>query len=427
MLEQFQSTGTELAERAVIGAALADKAAIRWASEHVTADDFSSPWLGAAWETLHGRWKAGEPVDAVSMDGAFRSAVQGYRPGAVFDLMDSAPVGGTTAGWAEQIAEGAKRRRAIEAGHRLVQNASSADLADALATVKRDLDDIGKASSTRLRATMLSEILGEEDAPEDWVIPGILARQERVIFTGGEGAGKTTLVRQMAILSAAGINPFTFEDMAPANVLVVDAENSKRQWKKNTRDVAAKASQRLGADVSTLFPLVCTVDLGITLDITKERDLSAIHDLIDEHKPDIVFIGPLYKITPRAIQTDDEATPVLRALDSIRARNVALVMEAHAGVPGQEGRNLRPRGSAALLGWPEFGIGLMVDQTYGPFQQDEENFKNRKVDLTRWRGDRDQGRAWPKSIYPNSYWRWGPEPYSATMHRPNPRPVEEYA
>src|SRR5690606_39472479 len=86
MLEQFQSTGTELAERAVIGAALADKAAIRWASEHVTADDFSSPWLGAAWETLHGRWKAGEPVDAVTMDGAFRSAVQGYKPGAVFDL-----------------------------------------------------------------------------------------------------------------------------------------------------------------------------------------------------------------------------------------------------------------------------------------------------------------------------------------------------
>src|SRR5690606_22342154 len=117
-----------------------------------------------------------------------------------------------------------------------------------ISTVKRDLDDIGKASATRLKATMLSEILGEEDAPEDWVIPGILARQERVIFTGGEGAGKTTLVRQMAILSAAGINPFTFEDIPPVNVLVIDAENSKRQWKKNTRDDAAKASQRNGED-----------------------------------------------------------------------------------------------------------------------------------------------------------------------------------
>src|SRR5690606_1959537 len=76
MLEQFQSTGTELAERAVIGAALADKAAIRWASEHVTADDFSSPWLGAAWETPPGRAKGGEPGDGVTQDGAFGAAGQ---------------------------------------------------------------------------------------------------------------------------------------------------------------------------------------------------------------------------------------------------------------------------------------------------------------------------------------------------------------
>ena len=71
-----------------------------------------------------------------------------------------------------------------------------------------------------------------------------------------------------------------------------------------------------------------------------------------------------------------------------------------------------------------FRSGLAVDQSYLPFQADPDNFRNRKVDLTRWRGDRDQGRAWPKSIYPNSYWRWGPEPYSTTMHYPNPRPQE---
>ena len=109
-----------------------------------------------------------------------------------------------------------------------MQNATQGDLADALATVKRDLEDIGKTASTRLNATMLANVLDQEDN-EDWIIPGILERQERVIFTGGEGAGKTTLVRQMAILSAAGINPFTFEDMPPVRVLVIDAENSEKQ------------------------------------------------------------------------------------------------------------------------------------------------------------------------------------------------------
>lgn len=423
MFDEVQATSTEHAERAVIGAALDDRSAIRWAAERVTADDFSNATLGAVWAILYARWKGGDPTDPISMDGALRGVVPGYQPGGVFDLMNAATIGGKAGHWAEIIAEGAKRRRAIEAGSRLVNNASQGDLADALATVKRDLEDIGKAATTRLNATMLADVLDQEDT-EDWIIPGILERQERVIFTGGEGAGKTTLVRQMAILSAAGVNPFTFDDMPPVRVLVIDAENSEKQWRKNTRDVVGKASQRLGADVGQIFPLVCTVDLGISLDITKERDLSAIHDLIDAHRPEMVFIGPLYKITSRAIQTDDEATPVLRALDSIRARGITLVMEAHAGVPGQDGRNLRPRGSAALLGWPEFGIGLAVDQDYLPFQADPDNFKNRKVDLTRWRGDRDQGRAWPKSIYPNSYWRWGCEPYEHTMHYPNPRPQE---
>src|SRR5690606_36619807 len=106
-------------------------------------------------------------------------------------------------------------------------------------------------------------------------------------------------------------------DMDPVSVLIIDAENSEKQWRKNTRDVVGKASERFGSPVGELIPLVCMVDQGRNLDITKERDLSAIHDLIDEHSPDIVFIGPLYKITSRAIQTDEEATPDLRARASI--------------------------------------------------------------------------------------------------------------
>ena len=422
MFEAVEATATEAAERAVIGASLADKSAIRWASEHITDEDFSSARLGAVWHALYARWKAGEPTDPVAMDGALRGAVQGYTPGAVFDLMDAAPVTGATGYWAAQIAEGSKRRGAIAAGTRLIQGATTGDLAEALTTIKDDLEEIGKAATSRIEARSLARILEESDE-YDWVIPGILERRDRVIFTGGEGAGKSTLVRQMAILSAAGINPLTFEDMDPARVLIVDAENTEKQWRRATRDIVGKASHAFGANVAELIPLACVP----SLDITKERDLSAVHDLIDRHEPAIVFIGPLYKLVPRAIQSDDDAAPLIKALDSIRARDVALVMEAHAGHSKTgETRDLRPRGSAALMGWPEFGIGLAVDQQYGPFRTDPSNFRNRKVDLTRWRGDRDE-RTWPTSIYPGNYWRWVPEDYERTMYHPNPRPQESAA
>lgn len=411
---------TTTAEKAVIGAALLDTSAIRWASEHVTEEDFYSPALGQVWHELHTRWKAGQPTDVVTMDGVLRP-LPGYQPGGVFDLVDAAPPSGAAEYWAAQISEGAKRRRLVQMAVRAQQNAREGDLADALTVARDDLAAIGKATTSRLDARTLASVLEGTDE-YDWVIPGILEATDRVIFTGGEGAGKTTLVRQMAILSAAGINPLTFDSMDPAKVLIVDAENTEKQWRRATRDIVGKASDHLGAPVGELIPLACLVDQGRRIDITKERDLSAIHDLIDQHEPQVLFIGPLYKLVPRAIQSDDDAAPLIAALDSLRARGVALVMEAHAGhaqsAAGQ--RDLRPRGSSALLGWPEFGIGLRLDTEYGPFKVDPNNFRNRKIDLTRWRGDRDE-RQWPTSLYAGGYWRWVPEDYQNTINRPNPQ------
>ena len=62
----------------------------------------------------------------------------------------------------------------------------------------------------------------------------------------------------------------------------------------------------------------------------------------------------------------------------LRARGITLVLEAHAGHATTKGdeRNMRPRGSAALMGWPEFGYGLRWNEMGD-------------VDMVAWRGDRD--------------------------------------
>jgi replicative DNA helicase len=122
------------------------------------------------------------------------------------------------------------------------------------------------------------------------------------------------------------------------------------------------------------------------MDITADRDLARIHHILDAIEPDMLVIGPLYRLVPRALQTDDEAAPVLTALDTIRARGVALLIEAHAGHGiGRHGvRDLRPRGSSALLGWPEFGFGMRGRD-------------DGTCDLVPWRGERDE-REWPRHL-----------------------------
>ena len=87
---------------------------------------------------------------------------------------------------------------------------------------------------------------------------------------------------------------------------------------------------------------------------------------------------------------------VLAALDTLRDKGLAMIIEAHAGhsKDANQNRELRPRGSSALMGWPEFGFGLARDP----------NMEGRVV-LQRWRGDREE-RSWPDALDRGGAWPW---------------------
>ena len=220
----------------------------------------------------------------------------------------------------------------------------------------------------------------------------------------------STFLRQIGVLGSAGIHPFLFTPIAPVRVLVVDAENSEKQWRRAVTDMVGRAvrvnEQRgvQGADPRMNVALHCVTK---QVDITRQQDIGMVHRLIDEHRPDMLLIGPLYKLVPRAIQSDDDAAPVLSALDQLRDRDVTMLIEAHAGhsQSSRGERDLRPRGSAALLGWPEFGLGISREK--------ELHHGRVTFSVGRWRGDREV-RAWPErmhrrdSVHPGQAWPWAP-------------------
>jgi hypothetical protein len=196
-------------------------------------------------------------------------------------------------------------------------------------------------------------------------------------------------LRQLAVMGSAGIHPFTRQEMPPIRAHIIDLENTERHVKRQLRGMWLQSKQQ-GRDPSDRVAIDCRPG-GI--DICKDKDLSWVNRVLDATQPDLLVIGPLYKMAPRALQTDDHVAPVIAALDSLRGRGLTLAMEAHAGhAEGKDGRNMRPRGSAALMGWPEFGYGLRWNEVGD-------------VDMVAWRGDRD-ARDWPLRIKRGGLWPW---------------------
>lgn len=264
-----------------------------------------------------------------------------------------------------------------------VEDALFAERVRRAARERADAEKHAVVSDT-LKPKPLGDILSA-DIRYDWLVPELLERRDRLMVTGHEGSGKSWLLRQMVVSMAAGLHPFTLnKTVEPLKCLVVDTENTEQQWGRAARYITSIAEQHgKGKPRENVH-----VSAGVRIDLSKPSDINQIHRLIDTHKPDVLYIGPLYKLVARAITTDDDAAPLILALDAIRDRGLCLLMEAHAGhAKGVNGtRDLRPRGSSALLGWPEFGFGLDPHET-----------DNNAAWWSAWRGGRET-RHWPKLL-----------------------------
>jgi len=261
-----------------------------------------------------------------------------------------------------------------------VESDALAELAGKLASelMRSDLTDSQKLS----RASMLisahdrpaalpsgrlvnwQEFVNEDvDDSYDWVIPGLIERQERVIVVASEGVGKTMLARQVAICAAAGLHPFKFERMKPITTLTIDLENPERIIRRTSRSIMMNA-QKYGFMQNIKAHLVIQ---PAGLDLLKPSDRTYIEQQIEAVRPDLICMGPLYKsfIDPGGRTSEAIAVEIAKYLDMIRdVYGCALWLEHHAPLgTSMASRDLRPFGSAVWSRWPEFGLSLQPDPT----------------------------------------------------------------
>lgn len=231
-----------------------------------------------------------------------------------------------------------------------------------------------------------------DDDTYDWIIPGLLEKGERVIVVAAEGVGKTMLARQIAICAMWGIHPFTYQAMPQVRTLTVDLENPERIIRRTSRAIGAAAQNRARSYRKVDSPTGSLLVKPDGLDLLKASDRMILEQRIEETKPQLVVMGPLYKafVDPGGRTSEAVAVEVAKYLDYIRtAYGCALWLEHHAPLgTSMSSRDLRPFGSAVWSRWPEFGISLQPDLTATmPYVYDVRHF----------RGARDE-RQWPTKI-----------------------------
>lgn len=374
-------------EAALVGWCLASPTEAWRVLDVVTPGEFHRPaWAGCIDVLRSGHRTAAELADLVEVP-----------PADLVAAIAAAPMRHDVDRLVERVAAMAARRRVIFAADEATTLARDpgADVALAVESLRAATAEIDDPSMRRVME--VDEFLGVSDDPYDWVIPDLLERGDRLLVTAVEGSGKSFLLRQIAVATAAGVHPFRLTAMPPKRALLVDVENLERKVRRELTPLVRLAERRPDWDPGRLG---IAVRMG-GLDLARAADVRWLGGLIAGHRPDLLVIGPLYQLHGAAPRGDaggeNHARELARTLDRLRERfGCALVMETHAPHGSMGSRDLRPFGSSVWLRWPEFGFGLRRDREK----------PGMTFEWAAWRGPRDR-RDWPSHLsHGTTGWPW---------------------
>jgi replicative DNA helicase len=378
----------------------------------LTAADFGSVAERAVFASLVGMIRNGQPIDVATV--AARLDAAGQTPQlSMADLHDwvrDCPPPAMAAEYARLIRDETRVRlaqRATDQVARMLTDPQANDgLSEILAWQQRQIAELPAPYGDDAVDHTVAALLAEPEEAHEWIIPGLIARGERVVLTGHEGHGKSVLLRQIAACTAAGVHPWTGQaSHTPARVLHVDVENSRPQTRRGYRRMRQIRDFLHGDWARNVTARIRPSGIDLI-----GRDGGWLHQVASECSPDLIVIGPAYKAMSGDPQRDRDVLAMLAALDDVRVRfNCAVIIEHHSPFGSADGpRTVRPYGSSVWQRWPEVGVGVREhkrDQADEFIRVTEAARTGQPpppdwLDAVRWRPPREP-RDWPSEI------RWG--------------------
>lgn len=219
------------------------------------------------------------------------------------------------------------------------------------------------------------DAIEREVRPSSFVIPNVLATGDRWLLTGFEGHGKSTFLRQLAVMVAAGIHPWTHKEMPPQKVLMIDSENHPDQVLESWQDMIGRAA-RLGHPIQRGM-LILQEEWDNEINLNEPSGERWLQERVNAHQPALICVGPLYNLSSKDLSEHAVVNEMKSAIN--KARGIcgsAVIMEHHAPHRGNgdKDRSVRPYGSSTFLKWPDFGYGLKPEEVEGYYELQKTRF-----------------------------------------------------
>ena len=210
-------------------------------------------------------------------------------------------------------------------------------------TVESNAKRVGfDGSPPRNAALDLRRLRTEPSTPVAWLLPDVLARNSYVSLSAAPGTGKSILARGIAVDASLGrSHTDPTENMEPAKVIYLDAENGQDWWRDGLDAMGAPL------DLPNLA-VVAFPDLG-GLDTARgaHEFLSLIDDLRDQlGGVDLIVLDTVSRFIDGGENDADTWTQFYRrAIQPLRDQQIAVLRLDHLGKDADKG----PRGSSHKL------------------------------------------------------------------------------
>lgn len=390
-------------EVALLGALLLDPQAIERVRTNLLPFDFYMPKHASLFAAMVDRFEAGEVGDPVSL--ASDPKVQ-QDVDELHQLIVDAGSVSSIPHYSEVLVQSAQRRRLIAVTSDTSEAAfaggkTAAELRDELLARLDNDESLNRTvgdHDVSVDVRDFVDLVESDPLAGEWVIPNLLRRNWRLIVIGEEGVGKMVLLRQMAVMAAAGRyplaraltldgRPYEVPPVIPRRVMMLDVENPGTTINHQLSIAAPSINWR--EEVNDRLRIIHQPQ-GMFL-TTNRRDRQNLEEALRKHRPDIVLAGPLYKLfrRPRNGDMEQDTLELFLLLDDLRTRyGFALVLEHHMP-KGQAGsRQSDPFGSAVIMRWPEMGFAIRTN---------ENSETSGEHPLEWFRGSREPAN-WPSSL-----------------------------